>query len=331
MSLLSIRNLQTEFRGPAGIARAVDGVSFDVNPGEIFGIVGESGCGKSATCRSILRLFAGATARIVGGEVILEGTGDLAQMRESELARVRGSEVAFIFQDPLTALNPTMRIGKQVAEVIRRHRKVSRTQARDAALQLLRDVHITSPERRLDAFPHELSGGLRQRVVIAMALALQPRLIIADEPTTALDVTVQDQILRLLKERRDSTGTSIIFITHDLGVVSQICDRMAVMYAGRVVETGPVRQVLDQPSHPYTRALLDALPGQVARDRDLTPIEGSPPSLIAPPAGCRFAPRCRVARPGCARGAAPALKPRPGVAADHLDACILTEVPDAAA
>jgi peptide/nickel transport system ATP-binding protein/oligopeptide transport system ATP-binding protein len=331
MSLLSIRNLQTEFRGPAGIARAVDGVSFDVNPGEIFGIVGESGCGKSATCRSILRLFAGATARIVGGEVILEGTGDLAQMREGDLARVRGREVAFIFQDPLTALNPTMRIGKQVAEVIRRHRKVSRAEAREAALQLLRDVHITSPERRLDAFPHELSGGLRQRVVIAMALALQPRLIIADEPTTALDVTVQDQILRLLKERRDSTGTSIIFITHDLGVVSQICDRMAVMYAGRVVETGPVRQVLDQPSHPYTRALLDALPGQVARDRDLTPIEGSPPSLIAPPPGCRFAPRCRVARPGCAQGAVPALKPRAGVAADHLDACILTEVPDAAA
>ncbi|GHG78903.1 ABC transporter ATP-binding protein [Pseudodonghicola xiamenensis] len=331
MSILSIRNLQTEFRGPAGIARAVDGVSFDVNPGEIFGIVGESGCGKSATCRSILRLFAGATARIVGGEVILEGTGDLAQMRESDLARVRGREVAFIFQDPLTALNPTMRIGKQVAEVIRRHRKVSRTEAREAALQLLRDVHITSPERRLDAFPHELSGGLRQRVVIAMALALQPRLIIADEPTTALDVTVQDQILRLLKERRDGTGTSIIFITHDLGVVSQICDRMAVMYAGRVVETGSVRQVLDHPSHPYTRALLDALPGQVSRDRDLTPIEGSPPSLITPPSGCRFAPRCRVARPCCAQGAAPVLKPRSGVSADHLDACILTEVPDAIA
>ena len=331
MSLLSIRNLQTEFRGPAGITQAVDGVSFDVNPGEIFGIVGESGCGKSATCRSILRLFAGATARIVGGEVILDGSGDLAAMREADLARVRGRDVAFIFQDPLTALNPTMRIGKQVAEIIRRHRQVSRSAARAAALELLRDVHIPSPERRLDAYPHELSGGLRQRVVIAMALALAPRLIIADEPTTALDVTVQDQILRLLKERRDRNGTSIIFITHDLGVVSQVCDRMVVMYAGRVVETGTVRDVLDRPSHPYTRALLDALPGQGGRDRDLVPIEGSPPGLIAPPPGCRFAPRCPFAGPACTQGIAPPLHPRPGVTADHLDACILTEVPHAPA
>jgi len=244
MSLLSIRNLRTEFSGPAGIVRAVDGVSLDVAPGEIFGIVGESGCGKSATCRSILRLFGGAPARVAGGQILLDGVGDLAAMPERALAQVRGREVAFIFQDPLTALNPTMRIGRQIAEVILRHRKVSRAEAREAALGLLRDVHVTSPERRLDAYPHELSGGLRQRVVIAMALALRPRLIIADEPTTALDVTVQDQILRLLRERRDSTGTAIILITHDLGVVSQVCDRMAVMYAGRIVETGAVREVL---------------------------------------------------------------------------------------
>ncbi|RWR15377.1 ABC transporter ATP-binding protein [Paenirhodobacter populi] len=326
MSLLSIRDLRTEFSGPAGIARAVDGVSFDVEPGEIFGIVGESGCGKSATCRSILHLFGGAPARIAGGEILLEGTGDLARMTERDLSRVRGREVAFIFQDPLTALNPTMRIGKQIAEVIRCHRKVSKAEARAAALELLREVQVTSPERRLDAYPHELSGGLRQRVVIAMALALRPRLIIADEPTTALDVTVQDQILRLLRERRDSTGTSIILVTHDLGVVSQICDRMAVMYAGRVVETGSVRQVLDTPLHPYTRALLAALPGQTGRERDLTPIEGSPPGLISPPPGCRFAPRCRFARPECAVGQPPALHPRGETA--HLDACILTEVPD---
>lgn len=331
MNLLSIDDLQTEFQGSAGTARAVDGVSFDMAPGEILGIVGESGSGKSATCRSILRLFAGAPARIVGGRIVLEGAGDLAAMKERDLVRVRGRDVAFIFQDPLTALNPTMRIGKQIAEVIRRHRPVTRSEARAAALKLMQDVQITSPERRLDAFPHELSGGLRQRVVIAMALALEPKLIIADEPTTALDVTVQDQILRLLKERRDKTGTAIIFVTHDLGVVSQICDRMAVMYAGRIVEIGEVREVLDHPSHPYTRALLDALPGQVARDRDLTPIEGSPPSLAAPPPGCRFAPRCRLARPECVQGAAPALHARSGVQEGHLDACILDEVPDAAA
>ncbi|HEY0275435.1 MAG TPA: ABC transporter ATP-binding protein [Paenirhodobacter sp.] len=328
MSLLSIRDLQTEFTGPAGVARAVDGVSFDVNPGEIFGIVGESGCGKSATCRSIMRLFGGAPARIAGGEIVLDGTGDLATMPERALSKVRGRDVAFIFQDPLTALNPTMRVGKQIAEVILRHRKVSRAEAKTAALDLLRDVQMTSPERRLHAYPHELSGGLRQRVVIAMALALHPRLIIADEPTTALDVTVQDQILRLLRARRDSTGTAIILITHDLGVVSQICDRVAVMYAGRIVETGPVRDVLDHPSHPYTRALLAALPGQASRDQDLTPIEGSPPGLIAPPPGCRFAARCPVAGPNCMAGAPPALQARAGAAPSHLDACILAEVPD---
>ena len=331
MSLLSIRNLHTEFIGPSGVARAVDGVSFDVQPGEIFGIVGESGCGKSATCRSILRLFGGAPARIAGGEILLDGVGDLAAMPERQLAQVRGRDAAFIFQDPLTALNPTMKVGRQIAEVILRHRKASRAEARAAALQLLRDVQVTSPERRLDAYPHELSGGLRQRVVIAMALALHPRLIIADEPTTALDVTVQDQILRLLKERRDSLGTSIILITHDLGVVSQICDRMAVMYAGRLVETGRVREVLDAPSHPYTRALLAALPGQVGRDHALTPIEGAPPGLTAPPPGCRFAPRCIRAEARCTLGDPPPLAPRAGAAAGHLDACILDGVSDAAA
>ena len=331
MSLLSIRNLRTEFIGPSGVARAVDGVSFDVQPGEIFGIVGESGCGKSATCRSILRLFGGAPARIAGGEILLDGVGDLAAMPERQLAQVRGRDAAFIFQDPLTALNPTMKVGRQIAEVILRHRKASRAEARAAALQLLRDVQVTSPERRLDAYPHELSGGLRQRVVIAMALALHPRLIIADEPTTALDVTVQDQILRLLKERRDSLGTSIILITHDLGVVSQICDRMAVMYAGRLVETGRVREVLDAPSHPYTRALLAALPGQVGRDHALTPIEGAPPGLTAPPPGCRFAPRCIRAEARCTLGDPPPLAPRAGAAAGHLDACILDGVSDAAA
>lgn len=331
MSLLSVRDLMTEFGSPSGVVRAVDGVSFDVNPGEIFGIVGESGCGKSATCRSILRLFGGAAARVSGGQILLDGVGDLVQMKERELSRIRGSDVAFIFQDPLTALNPTMRVGTQISEVIRRHRKVSKKQAREAALQLLRDVHVTSPERRLDAYPHELSGGLRQRVVIAMALALRPRLIIADEPTTALDVTVQDQILRLLKERRDSLGASIILVTHDLGVVSQICDRMAVMYAGRMVETGTVRDVLDKPSHPYTKALLAALPSQAARDQELVPIQGAPPGLVNPPDGCRFAPRCLRAQPRCVIGRPPALELRGSSSFGHLDACILNEVANVSA
>lgn len=326
MSLLSIRDLVTEFESPSGTVRAVDGVSFDVQPGEIYGIVGESGCGKSATCRSILRLFGGSQARISGGQIVLEGAGDLAGLNERQLAQIRGRDVAFIFQDPLTALNPTMKVGKQITEVIRRHQKITRAEARMTALQLLKDVQVTSPERRLEAYPHELSGGLRQRVVIAMALALRPQLIVADEPTTALDVTVQDQILRLLRERRDKLGTSIILITHDLGVVSQICDRMAVMYAGRVVETGAVREVLDRPAHPYTQALLAALPGRVGRDHALTPIEGGPPSLVSPPPGCRFAPRCKHAQAECSIGAPPPLHSREGSSEGHVDACILTEV-----
>ena len=323
MALLSVRDLVTEFHGPAGTARAVDGVSFDISAGEIFGIVGESGCGKSATCRSILRLFGGADARIAGGSVLLEGSGDIAALPERALGRIRGRDVAFIFQDPLTALNPTMRVGRQIAEVIERHRKVSRREARAMALQLLRDVHVTSPERRLDAWPHELSGGLRQRIVIAMALALRPRLIIADEPTTALDVTVQDQILRLLLERRAASGTAIILVTHDLGVVSEVCDRVAVMYGGRFVETGTTAEVLGRPRHPYTRALLAALPSLAMRGKPLTPIEGAPPSLTAPPAGCRFAPRCERAEDVCRVGPPPPLMVHDAAAPQHADACLL--------
>ncbi|WP_102961465.1 ABC transporter ATP-binding protein [Mangrovicella endophytica] len=323
MTLLSVQDLVTEFAGPSGTARAVDGVSFDIQPGEIFGIVGESGCGKSATCRSILRLFGGADARIAGGSIRLDGAGDLAAMPERALGHIRGRDVAFIFQDPLTALNPTMRVGRQIAEVIKRHRRVSWREARAMALQLLRDVHVTSPERRLDAWPHELSGGLRQRIVIAMALALQPRLIIADEPTTALDVTVQDQILRLLMERRAASGTAIILVTHDLGVVSEVCDRVAVMYGGRFVETGTTAEVLDRPRHPYTRALLAALPSRAMRGQPLTPIEGTPPSLTAPPPGCRFAPRCPRAEDVCSAGPPPPLMAHEAAAPRHLDACLL--------
>lgn len=322
MSLLSVRNLVTEFHGRRGVARAVDDVSFDIEPGEIFGIVGESGCGKSATCRSILKLFGGADARIAGGSIMLDGVGDTVNLTEAQMSAIRGSQVSFIFQDPLTALNPTMKVGRQIAEIVMRHKKVSRAVADEHALQLLRDVKVTSPERRLTAYPHELSGGLRQRVVIAMALALQPPLIIADEPTTALDVTVQDQILRLLLDRRNETGTAIILITHDLGVMAEVCDKVAVMYGGQIVETGKTDEVLSAPAHPYTRALLAALPSAAMRGRKLLPIEGMPPSLISPPEGCRFAPRCAHAHDAC-RAARPPLAPREATSPEHLDACIL--------
>ncbi|WP_295809767.1 ABC transporter ATP-binding protein [uncultured Nitratireductor sp.] len=323
MPLLSVQDLVTEFHGPSGAVRAVDRVNFDIQPGEIFGIVGESGCGKSATCRSILRLFGGANARVAGGRIMFDDRTDLASLPERDLGKIRGNEIAFIFQDPLTALNPTMRIGRQIGEVIENHAKVSRREARERVLGLMRDVHITSPERRLDAYPHELSGGLRQRVMIAMALALQPRLIIADEPTTALDVTVQDQILRLLLDRRDKMGTAIIMVTHDIGVISEICDRVAVMYAGRIVETGAVDDVLDRAQHPYTKSLLAALPSLAQQGKPLIPIEGSPPNLLAPPPGCRFAPRCTAAHGNCSQDPAPVLMHRRGTASGHADACIL--------
>lgn len=325
MPLLDVRDLVTEFGSGEGAVRAVDGVSLRLEPGEILGLVGESGCGKSATCRSVLKLFGGSRARIVSGQVLLDGVGDLAAMDDRQMQQVRGREVSFIFQDPLTALNPTMRVGRQIAEVAERHRGLCRGEARDLAIELLREVHVPSPERRIDAWPHEFSGGLRQRVVIAMALALKPRVIIADEPTTALDVTVQDQILRLLAERRAKDRTAIILVTHDLGVVSEICDRVAVMYAGRIVETGDVDAVLDRPAHPYTRALLAALPSAAMRGGPLIPIEGAPPSLSSPPPGCRFAPRCTLAQEVCRNGPPPALAPREGLEPDHLDACLLGE------
>lgn len=325
MPLLEVSDLTTEFRSSSGTVRAVDHVSFSVDPGEILGIVGESGCGKSATCRSLLQLFGASQGRIADGTVLLDGVGDLAKMDERQLQQVRGRDASFIFQDPMTALNPTMRVGRQISEVAERHLGIGRRAGRDLAVEALRAVHVPSPERRIDAWPHEFSGGLRQRVVIAMALALKPRLIIADEPTTALDVTVQDQILRLLVERREKDRTAIILVTHDLGVVSKVCDRVAVMYAGRIVESGPVAEVIDRPTHPYTRALLAALPSEAMRGRPLVPIEGAPPSMAAPPAGCRFAPRCALADDFCRSGLPPELATRAGAEPGHLDACLRGE------
>jgi oligopeptide/dipeptide ABC transporter ATP-binding protein len=322
--LLEVTNLVTEFRTRSGTARAVDEVSFSVRDGEFFGIVGESGCGKSATCRSILRLFGGSNGQVTGGSIRFRGE-DLVRMTDAQLTRIRGRDISFIFQDPLAALNPTMRVGDQITEVILQHRNCSRSEANAQALRLLADVQVTSPERRLRSYPHELSGGLRQRVMIAMALALSPQLIIADEPTTALDVTVQDQILRLLIDRRDALGAAIILVTHDLGVVAEVCDRIAVMYGGRIVETGPTHELLVRPRHPYTRALVDALPSRGVSGAKLRSIAGAPPNLTNPPPGCRFEPRCGFALPAC-RAVAPPLRARALTGAGRLDACIREDI-----
>jgi peptide/nickel transport system ATP-binding protein/oligopeptide transport system ATP-binding protein len=316
--LLSVTELATEFRSARGTVRAVDRVSLHVAAGETLGLVGESGSGKSALCRSIIQLFAGAAARIAEGSVRLDGH-ELVGAPSGDLRRLRGSRIAMVFQDPTTALNPVMTVGAQLREAVRVHERVGRRAADARAVDLLRAVQVPNPGGRLTAYPHELSGGLRQRVVIAMALAGRPQVILADEPTTALDVTVQDQILTLLKRIQTEAGTAILLVTHDLGVVAQTCDRVAVMYAGRLVETGPVRAVLKHPRHPYTRALLDALPSR-DRARPLVPIEGAPPSLADAPEGCRFHPRCAMAAPECLRGRPP-LVPVPE-APDHRHACL---------
>jgi oligopeptide/dipeptide ABC transporter ATP-binding protein len=311
--LLQVENLVTRF----GAVTAVDGVSFDIRPGEIFGLVGESGCGKSATCRSLIRLFGGASAEVAADGILFEGQ-DLARLSNRAMEDIRGAQIAMIFQDPMTALNPTMRIGEQVAEGVRRHRGLRGEPARREVIALLESVGVTSAASRLAAYPHEFSGGMRQRVLIAIALACRPRLLIADEPTTALDVTIQDQILKLILRLRDETGLAVLMVTHDLGVVAQTCDRVAVMYAGRIVERGDTRQVFRRPAHPYTRALLDALPAHTGRGTRLKPLGGEPPDLSAPPAGCRFHPRCDFATAIC-KTVQPSLQP---IEAGHDTACL---------
>jgi oligopeptide/dipeptide ABC transporter ATP-binding protein len=319
--LLHIEGLVTRFDSPDGRAlTAVDGISFDVRPGEIFGLVGESGCGKSATCRSIIRLFGGSAATIADGRIELDGE-DISSLDERAIEDVRGAKIAMIFQDPMTALNPTMTIGRQIMEGVRRHRALDRADARLEAIRLLSEVGVTAPASRLDAYPHEFSGGMRQRVVIAIALACRPKLLIADEPTTALDVTIQDQILKLILKLRRDTGMGVLLVTHDLGVVAQTCDRVAVMYAGRIAEIGETAQLFRQPAHPYTRSLIEALPANTERGAKLRPIGGEPPNLAEPPVGCRFHPRCPLVIEEC-RSAQPSLvEVEPG----HRSACIRTE------
>jgi peptide/nickel transport system ATP-binding protein len=307
--LVEIRDLTVEFVTPEARVQALNGVSLSVAPGEVLCLLGESGSGKSVTLRALLRLLP-RQARI-GGEIRVAGQ-ELARLRPKALRELRGGVAAMIFQEPMTALDPVYTIGRQIAETVRRHTRCGRAAARQRALELLETVRIPSPERRLDAYPHELSGGLRQRAVIAMALSCRPRLLLADEPTTALDATVQIQILVLLRRLQSQSGMGMIFVTHDLGVAAEIADRIAVMYAGRIVESGSVAELLAAPRHPYTRGLLASTVQGAARGRVIAAIPGAPPDLRRLPPGCAFAPRCPERRPACTREEPPERRPAPG-------------------
>ncbi len=334
--LLSVRDLLVRFRTHEGTVHAVNGVSFDLAEGETLGLVGESGSGKSVTNLAIMRLLPKPAGRIEGGSVVFDGQ-DLLRLDESEMRDLRGKETAMIFQDPMTSLNPVLTIEEQMVETIRAHRKVSTASARDRAIELLGMVGIPKPETRLRSFPHQFSGGMRQRVMIAMALALEPKLLIADEPTTALDVTIQAQVLELLRDLTERSGTAVILITHDLGVVAGMTQRLNVMYAGYVVETGTTADIFARPSHPYTVGLLHSIPRlDEAQPEELVPIEGAPPDQRRAPVGCLFAPRCAwrlaicwqemppLAPPSDGRGdgyVPPAPLRTTGTQATHLKAC----------
>ncbi len=315
-ALLEVRDLRTHFTTEAGEFAAVDGVSFTLSEGRTLGLVGESGCGKSVTSLSIMGLVPQPPGRIAGGEILFEGE-DLLRVAPSELRELRGNRISMIFQEPMTSLNPAFTVGDQIAEGILRHRKVSRAEASAQALAMLRKVRIPSPEQRYHDHPHRLSGGMRQRVMIAMALACDPRLLIADEPTTALDVTIQAQILDLMRILREETGTAIILITHDLGVIAEVADEVAVMYSGRIVERAPVAALFAQPQHPYTIGLLGSIPQlHIEQDR-LATIEGQVPNAYTPVTGCRFHPRCPFKVDRCVREEPPLVP----VVAGHDAAC----------
>jgi oligopeptide/dipeptide ABC transporter ATP-binding protein len=296
--VLDVRDLRTSFVTRRGVGKAVDGVSFTLRRGETLGLVGESGCGKSMTCLSILRLNPRPASRIVGGQVLFRGE-DLLAKSESEMRRYRGRHLAMILQDPMTALNPVFTVGNQLAEPLRLHQRLSGRALWQRAAEAMRLVRIPAPEARLRAYPHQMSGGMRQRAVGAIALSCGPDVLIADEPTTALDVTIQAAYLALLKEIQARVGLSILFVTHDFGVVARMCDRVAVMYAGKIVEMADARSLFERPAHPYTEALLRSVPDVQARVERLDSIEGQPPSLFDPAPGCPFAPRCPHVEPRC--------------------------------
>ncbi|WP_328997479.1 ABC transporter ATP-binding protein [Kribbella sp. NBC_00709] len=317
MALLSVHDLRVEFSTSGGTVTAVDGASFEVGAGETVALLGESGSGKSVTAQAVMGIVPKPAGRVCGGSITYDDRDLLAPGVAKGL---RGREIAMVFQDPLSSLNPVFRVGAQIGEMFRRHRGASRREARAAALELMKRVGIPAASKRLDDYPHQFSGGMRQRVMIAMALALSPRLLIADEPTTALDVTVQAQIMDLLTRLQSEEGMSLVLITHDLGVVADVADKVVLMYAGRVVETGPIREVYEHSGHPYTSGLMGSIPDLDGTRGRLTPIQGSPPDLLALPSGCSFRPRCKYADAVCA-GETPALLPLAARPASHEAAC----------
>jgi oligopeptide/dipeptide ABC transporter ATP-binding protein len=322
MSLLEVKNLKTQFFTDDGIVKAVDDISFVIGKEETFGLVGESGCGKSVTALSIIKLISWPPGKIVGGQVFLEGE-DLLKKTEEQMQKIRGCKISMIFQEPMTSLDPVFTVGNEIMEVIELHQGLGKEEARKKALDMLHVVGIPDPERRMKEYPHQLSGGMRQRVMIAMALSCNPKLLIADEPTTALDVTIQAQILRLMDKLKKDFSASVLLITHDLGVIAQQCDNVAVMYAGEIVEYGSVEAIFGNPLHPYTVGLYQAIP-RLDSDRDrLRIIEGNVPNLIQIPSGCRFHPRCSHASERCAQET-PRLVEREN---NHYTRCFLEEIP----
>jgi len=322
--LLSIRDLVVEFSTEDGVVQAVDGISYDLYPGETLGIVGESGSGKSVSTMSLLGLIPQPPGKVVRGEALFKGT-DLLKISKKELRHIRGNEIALIFQDPMTSLNPVLKIGAQIDEAIRTHHPDEKDdRIKERSIELLRTVGVPNPDRRYEQYPHEFSGGMRQRAMIAMSIANSPSVLIADEPTTALDVTIQAQILQVLKKAQDETQAATILITHDLGLIAELADRVVVMYAGKVVELGDVHTIFESPRHPYTVGLMESLPKLNADDDWLRPIPGQPPSLISRPPGCPFHPRCFLSqgRLRC-REEEPTLRPIGGSA--HLTACHFAE------
>lgn len=311
MSLLEVKDLKTYFYTDAGIGKAVDGVSFSVDRGKVLGIVGESGCGKSVTSLSIMRLVDPATGRYEGGSILFDGK-DILKLSEKEMRSLRGNKISMIFQEPMTSLNPVFTIGYQIEESLILHKEMDKKQARDRAIELLELVGIPEAQKRVDEYPHQMSGGMRQRVMIAMALAGEPELLIADEPTTALDVTIQAQILDLLKSLQKKLNMSIIIITHDLGVIAEMADEVAVMYAGDIVEKAKTQELFDDPRHPYTIGLMNSIPDVNEEVERLHTLEGLVPSLYDMPQGCHFAPRCQFACPECEKERIPLIDLKDG-------------------
>jgi len=322
--LIQVKNLQTSFFTPEGEVRAVDGVSFEIGEGKTLGLVGESGCGKSVTSLSIMRLIPTPPGRIVGGEILYRGR-DLLKLNKEEMRKIRGNEISMIFQEPMTSLNPVFTVGNQIGEAIRLHQGLGKKETRAKTIEMLRLVKIADPESRVDSYPHQLSGGMRQRVMIAMALSCNPSLLVADEPTTALDVTIQAQILELIKELQQRLGMALLLITHDLGVVAERADEVAIMYAGKIVERGSAQAIFARPFHPYTVGLLNSLPGTRGKKKKrLDAIPGVVPSPLDLPSGCRFRDRCPKAAGICAEAEPPLVEKEQG----HSVACYFPEISD---